>query len=415
MSIKFNSINQAVFNSSSPEFNAVESERADIVTCGRLLMMEHTGKSANSLRKLEKRPEEYTPVLTGAPGSGRNYGETNKNLQAKLMMYCAKRACAVTGEIPPADFQQFQKEQRKFLTNDIFLKTLSGVMRDIITPILPVTYSSALDWLAETVTVPLGQTYELDVMSNDIFVFQDDSWGASRSKPSNYLYSYPITLNPTLRTAKATIKWYQLVGNDADMGAFFNAISAGMYNKITALWNKAMQAAIGSQFYVPTAMTFTNTTANWVNAAKKVSMVNGTKYRNVVAFGDPSALAQVLPSGNANASSVNLDSALSTMLGIEWTRYGYIGEYMGIRLMPIDNAIVPGTQNTTVTELLPSDQAWLFPMNGYKPIYIGMEEGTPITLELDPSQTADMTIDVMVSVSVDAVPVFGSRGAVVNF
>lgn len=276
------------------------------------------------------------------------------------------------------------------------------------------TYSSALDWLAETVTVPLGQTYELDVMSNDIFVFQDDSWGASRSKPSNYLYSHPITLNPTLRTAKATIKWYQLVGNDADMGAFFNSISAGMYNKITALWNKAMQAAIGNQFYVPTAMTFTNTSANWVNAAKKVSMVNGTKYWNVVAFGDPSALTQALPSGNVNASSVNLDAALATMLGIDWTRYGYLGEYMGIRLMPVDNVIVPGTQNTTVTELLPSDQVWLFPMNGYKPIYIGMEEGTPITLELDPSQTADMTIDIMVSVSLDSVPVFGSKGAVIN-
>lgn len=95
-------------------------------------------------------------------------------------------------------------------------------------------------------------------------------------------------------------------------------------------------------------------------------------------------LTQALPSGNVNASSVNLDAALATMLGIDWTRYGYLGEYMGIRLMPVDNVIVPGTQNTTVTELLPSDQVWLFPMNGYKPIYIGMEEGTPITLELGP-------------------------------
>ena len=107
--IKFNSINQAVFNSSAPEFNSVESERADIVTCGRLLMMEHTGRSANTLRKLEKRPEEYIPVLTGAPGSGRNYSETNKNLQAKLMMYCAKRACAVTGEIPRQIFKNSRR------------------------------------------------------------------------------------------------------------------------------------------------------------------------------------------------------------------------------------------------------------------------------------------------------------------
>lgn len=412
--IKFNSINQEAFNANAPEFSQVEQERADIVTCGRLLMMEHTGRSANALRKLEKRPEEYTPMLTGVPGSGRNYAETNQNLKTKLLMYCAKRACAVTGETAPADFAQFQTEQRKYFKNSVFLKTLAGVVRDVVTPVLPVTTSNALDWLAETVPVPLGQTYELDVMSNDVFVFQDDSWGASRSKPSNYLYSHPITLNPTLRTAKATIKWYQLVGNDADLGAFFNAISAGMVNKITALWSQTMTAAAKNTFFVPTALNFTNTSANWVKAAKKVAMVNGTKYWNVVAFGDPAALTQALPSGNVNASSVNLDAALATLLGADWARYGYLGEYMGIRLMPLDNAVVPGTQNTTITELLPSDKVWLFPMGGYKPVYIGMEEGTPITVELDPSETADMTIDVMVSVSLDVCAVFGAKGAVIS-
>ena len=87
---------------------------------------------------------------------------------------------------------------------------------------------------------------------------------------------------------------------------------------------------------------------------------------------------------------------------------------MGVRLMPIENAIVPGTQNTTVTEIVPADKIWLFAMSGYRPVYIGIEEGTPITIELDPSTTADMTIDVMVSLSIDAVPVMASKCAVIT-
>lgn len=413
MAFNFNSVNSAIFNSGAPEFSNVERERAQLVTCGRLLMQEYNGTRYNALRVLRKQGEEYTRILTDQTGP-KSYADTNRNLQHKLMLYCAKRCCAITGETEPADYAEFYKNQRKFLSDGTFLKTLSGIVRDIITPILPITMSTGLGWLAETVNVPLGQTYELDVMSNDVFVFEDDSWGASRSKPSNYLYSYPVTLNPKLRTAKATIKWYQLVGNDADMGRVFNSIAAGMYSKITALWVSALTTATADTRFVPTNLQFTNSSANWVTAAKKVALANGGSYRNAIAVGDPSALTKALPSGVVSASSVNLDAALSTMLGIEWARYGFLGEYMGINLMPIENALVPGTQNTTLTEIVPSDKIWMLAANGYKPIYIGIEEGTPIQIELDPGKTADMTIDILVSMSIDAQPVFGSKLAVIS-
>lgn len=414
MAIKFNSINAALLNAGAPEFLGVEKERAYIVTAGRMLMLERNGRDANKLRKLEGRPEEYSPALTDAVGS-KNYGDMNQKLQSKLVLYAAKRSCAVSGEIPPASMEEFRKSERKFMTDATFLKVLSGIIRDVVTPMLGVTMSNALGWLAETVSVPMGQTYELDVMSNDIFLFEDDSWGASRSKPSNYLYSRPVTLNPTLRTAKATVKWYQLVGNGADLGAFFNSIAAGMYSKITALWVKCMVKATGDAFYTPSSLRYTNTSENWVAAASKVALANGTKYRNAVAYGHPVALSKALPAGNtAGASTVNLDAALATMLGADWAKYGYMGEYMGVRLMPIDDAIVPGTQNTTITGLIPQDQIWLFPMNGYRPVYVGIEEGTPINLELSPSQTADMTIDVLASISLDVQPVFATKGAVIT-
>lgn len=412
MAITFNSINPETFNANSAEFNGVERERAQIVTCGRLLMAERNGRDINRLRSLENKGAEYSTIL--ADNGENSYADMNRKLQRTLMLFCASRACAATGEVAPADYEGFLKNQRRFMSDRTFLNTLQGIIREVVTPIIPTTMSNAVSWFAETVSVPLGQTYELDVNSNDFFVFEDDSWGASRSKPSNYLYSAPITINPTLRTAKATVKWYQLVGNDADLGKVFNAIAAGMYSKVVALWNKAMTTIGTGTTYVPTNLQFTNTSQNWVQAAERVSMVNGTPYSNVVAVGMPSALTKVLPSGIVNNSSVNLDAAISTMLGLDYTRYGYMGDYMGVRLHPLQGAIVPGTQNTTISNIVPNNKIWMMSTAGYKPVYIGLEEGGDITIQLDPSQTADMTIDIIVSMSIDAVPVCASKIAVIT-
>lgn len=401
--INFNSINMDKFNANSAEFNGVEKERADIVTQGRLLMMERNGRDTNALRVLEKKPTEYTAMLTE-----QGYAEMNKDTKERIMLYAAARACSVSGEIAPAEYGDFLKNQKKFMRDRDFLKVLAGIIRDIITPVLPITMSNALGYLAETVNVPLGETYELDVASNDIFAFEDDSWGASRSKPSNYLYTRTTTLNPTPRTCKVTIKWYQMVGNDTDLGRFFNSIAAGMVSKITALTMVQMANAV-TDGLIPSNLQFTNTSANWVTAAARVSALNGTGYYNTIAIGHPSALTKALPSGMINASSVNLDAALATMLGVEWARYGYLGEYMGVRMMPLVDAIVPGTQNTSMISLVPNDKVWMMASNGLKPVYIGMEDGTPIEIQLDPRETGDMTLDIITTMSIDAKAVFGSK------
>lgn len=410
MAIKFNSVNHDIFNCRAAEFAAdAGQQRAKLITCGRMLMADNAGKSNDAMRQLMNKPTEYTAML-----SAQDYAKTNRNFKEKMMLFAASRACAISGENAPSDYGEFMRDQRRYLSDKTFLKVLQGIVRDIVSPLLPITMSNALDWIAETVSVPLGKTYELDIMSNDVFLFEDDSWGASRSKPSNYLYSQPITLNPTLRTAKATIKWYQLVGNDVDMGRFFNSIAAGLYSKITAMAMAKMTAATSDTTIVPANLQFTNTSQNFVTAANRVAMVNGTYYRNTVAIGHPTALAAALPSGMVNASSVNLDAALATLLGVEWARYGYLGEYMGIRMMPLQDAVVPGTQNTSITGVIPTNKIWIMPMGGYRPIYVGMEEGTPITVELNPSETADMTIDIIVSASLDAQPVFGNKIAVIT-
>lgn len=412
MAITLNSISPEIFNLNADEFNGVERQRAEIVTCGRMLMQEYAGKSGNDLRILEQRPSDFHSNF--APTGEKSYASVNRALQRKMMLYAASRSCRMTGETEPADYDAFLRAQRKFLSDKTFLRVLSGIITDIITPVLPATMSNALGWIAETVSVPMGKTYELSVMSNDVFMFEDDSWGASRSKPANRLYDTNVTINPRLRTAKATVKWYQLVGNDADLGRFFNSMSAGLYSKVLALAMKAFRVSIANTHYVPTNLRFTNTSANWVTAASRVSALAGGSYVNTIAVGHPSALTKALPAGVVNSSTVNLDAALAEALGLEWTRYGYIGQYMGTRLMPLDEAIVPGTQNTTITSLIPNNEIYLLPTSGYRPIYVGMEEGTPITTELTPNETADATIDIIVSASIDAVPVFASKMAVIT-
>lgn len=408
-SIRLNGLTKDVFNASAQEFGG-SVERANIVNAARMLMAERAGMDENALRTAENKTKHFNSVLGGV-----DYSEANKKVQSNLMLYCAKQTSKVTGEEPPADFEAFRRNQRNYLSDKTFLRVLAGIVREIVTPILPATISGAMDWLAETVYVPMGQTYELDVQSNDIFLFEDDSWGASRSKPANYLYSKSIALNPTLRTAKSTIKWYQLVGNNADLGRTFNAISAGMYSKIMGMWTQALVAASTNNTLVPTNLQFTFSNTNWINAAKRVAMLNNTSFRNVMAFGDPLALSHVLPS-TANGTNTNLDAALATMLGVEWARYGYLGDFMGVRMFPIDNVVVPGTQNTTIQEVVPNNAVWMAaaPGNAYKPVYIAFEEGTPITIELDPSATADNTIDIMVSFSVDVRPVVASKIAYIT-
>lgn len=408
-SIRLNGLTKDVFHASAQEFGG-SVERANIVNAARMLMAERAGMDENTLRTAENKTKHFNSVLGGV-----DYAEANKKVQSNLMLYCAKQTSKVTGEEPPADFEMFKRNQRNYLSDKTFLRVLAGVVREIVTPILPATISGAMDWLAETVYVPMGQTYELDVQSNDVFLFEDDSWGASRSKPANYLYSKSVTLNPTLRTAKSTIKWYQLVGNNADLGRTFNAISAGMYSKIMGMWTQALVAASTNNTLVPSNLQFTFSNTNWINAAKRVAMLNNTGVRNVIAFGDLMALSHVLPS-NANGANTNLDAALATMLGVDWARYGYLGDFMGVRMFPIDNAVVPGTQNTTIQEVVPNNAVWMAaaPGNAYKPVYIAFEEGTPITIELDPSETADNTIDIMVSFSVDVRPVVASKIAYIT-
>ena len=397
-SLKLNNAPASLFIGSSSD------ERKDLVAGGRLLLSEAHGRKA-----AEVRGEKFETRLNDA-----KYQETNEKLTQRTMLFCAKIAAAANGEDAPADYAEFLKGGRKWASDPNFLRCLQGITSEVIAPLLPYTTSNALGALAFVDKVGIGQTYEVNVLSNDIFLFQDSAWGASRSVPKNYLYSKSIAINPKPRTAAAKIKWYQLVGNEqggADIGRYYLALAGGSNNKILALWNAAMTAGVSNAAFVPSYLKKTGySTANWIALAKAVSQANGLPRESIIAYGDWAALSKVLPSGTAQ------DVALTMQLGNEWFSKGFMGTCMGVPLAPIQNAYVAGTVNAaSPTEMLSASTIYMLPRagEGFAPVYIIFEDD-PIVLEMTPEQTGDMTIDVNMTISVEAKGVFGSKLGVIS-
>lgn len=381
-------------------------QREDIVAKGRVLFYEHAlkGKMAVLSAKGQNTPVQRTM-------NDRGYKQLNEQFQRESLLYAAKLACASTGKKAPESWEEFKRNGGEYYGNARFYAVLQGIWQEVIIPILPAVYSEALSDFAETVEIELGQTYAVSIGSNDIPVFQDSSWGASRSVPRNRFYSRDYTLNPTPKSCWITAKWMQLVGTNMDFGVFFANMVAGMYAKTMGMWNEAMTTATEDTSLIPTNLNFTFNNQNWVKGANKIAALNNTTISDVFATGGTVALSKVLPNTVTGSTNVNMDAAIATLLGADYTKAGYLGQFMAVRLMPMRDVIIPGTQNTTVETMLSENDIWMLAGNGRKPLTIGYTSGTPISIEMDPTRTGDMEIGLNLTISLDSVATFASKVA----
>lgn len=409
MKLNMNSINPGVFKVSAAEANG-DNARAAIIGTGRSLAYEYARKGAMAVRAaMGNKDCEIASYMTPE-----KYKEMNAKFQQAHLLYAARQADKMIGREGPKDFEDFKRKGQNYIKNDLFLRNLMGLYQDVLIPILPRVYSEAVSVFADVVEVGFGETYFLSIGSNDIPVFQDSAWGASRSVPRNRFYEKNITLNPTPRTAQINAKWAQLVGNNVDFGQFFANITAGMYAKTMGLWNSTMSAAILDTSLVPANLSVTFDTQNWVKLANRLSAVNNTMISNMIAYGSYPALAQVLPQDVTGSTNVNMDAAIATLLGADYARAGYLGEYMAVRLMPLVDVVIPGTQNTTVSTMLSDSTIYMMAGNGRKPLTIGYNEATPIQLEVDPSKSGDMEMAINITIAMDSVAVFADHIGVVT-
>lgn len=402
--ITINSITSDVF-----KVNSAENGRGDIVKAGRILAYQHAVKGHNAMSAARGLKDGNITLMAHD-----EYKNLNERFQSEHLLYCAKIACDQVGAPAPSTFEDFKKQGMNYFRNERFFAAMASLYQEIITPILPAVYSDAVSVFADTVEVGFGETAVITVGSNDIPIFQDSSWGASRSTPRNYLYSKDFTLNPTPRTAQVFAKWTQLVGNGVDFGAFFANIAAGMYAKTMGLYNAAMTAAASNTALVPSGLTYNFSNANWVALANKLAALNNTTIADLIAFGSVVPLARVLPTDATGSTNTAMDAALAEVLGAEYTRSGYFGQFMGVRLRALTDAIVPGTQNSTISTVLPNNKIWMMAGRGRKPMTIGYNRDNPITIEIDPSKSGDMQIGINLTMAMEAVAIFSSKCGIIT-
>ncbi len=405
MKLSLNSIPQSVFSVRACDTQDKTSERANLVALGRLLNFSYAEQGKRMLDKAKG----MDVIGDRLPLTAQAYRETNEKFRQGHLLYAAKRLCDFTGQQAPEDFEAFKRQSQNYYGNPDFYRILQGIYVEIITPILPSVYSEAVSLFAEVVEVGFGETYTVQVGSNDIPVFQDSSWGASRSVPRNRFYDASYTLNPSPKSAWITAKWTQLVGNGMDFGRFFANIAAGMYAKTMGMFNQAMVTATADTSLIPAGLNYTFNTPNWVAASAKVAALNGTIISNVFATGAAVPLSKVLPTNVTGSTNVNMDAAIATLLGADYTRSGYLGEFMSVRLIPFMDAVVPGTQNTTVDLITSQTDIWMMAGNGLKPLTMAFNRDTPITIEMDPTKTADFEIGFNLTMALDSVAVFAGK------
>lgn len=403
--LSLNSIPTSVFRVNAADTADGSTMRAKIVGAGRLLAYEYSRKGVDAVHAalnstVEKAEEQLTQM---------KYKELNEKFQAEHLLYAANKVCAFTGEKSVESMDELKRRAGSFANNKQFYTVLQGIYQEIFTPILPAVYSEAVGLFADTVEVGFGETYQLSIDSNDIPIFQDTAWGAQRSVPANRFYTKDYTLNPQPRTCEVKAKWVQLVSNGWDFGRFFANLTAGMYAKTMGLWNAAMTAAASDTTKIPSGLKNTFSSINWITLANKLAAVNNTSISNIIGFGSAVALAKVLPYQVTGSTNVNMDAAIATLLGADYVRAGYLGEYLSVRLMPLTDVVIPGTQNSNVTTMLPADKVWLMAGNGRKPLTIGYNPEGGITFDIDPLQSGDFEIGINMTFCIDCLAVFASH------
>lgn len=372
--------------------------RAEIIAGCRLATVEYFGKQVNANPLTI---EKYNSKL------GDKYNSFQKGVWQDTVLFCAAMANKSIGKEPYTTIDEVRRD-RSLYTNATFYNTLQSIAEEVITPLYPAVMDVATDRLITWDTVEFGSSKLIDIKSNDFFVFDDDSWGAVSSKPYQYLYKAQVALTPSPRTAKAKIKWCaDVVGGEA--GSYFAALALGARNKMYAMTLEKFKAAEANTKYMPTAFTQEYSQENWNSTLMLASAVNGVPRQQLMAVGTLQGLSNILPTVGSPAAAAGIQG----QIGVEWVRNGFLANVAGVDLVEAGLALVPGTQNYNPQTLSLDDpdqqNIYVFAKNGYAPMAGAIAEGSPITITYSPEQTADMSIDLTMTIVCDIQPVFSSK------
>lgn len=377
--------------------------RNQLIASGRLCATEYMGKT------LSRNDGSYNSRLKEFGG---DYAKLSQAHMEQKLIFCAARTYQVQGRPAPNSIEDVRKD-RSLYKDPIFLRTLSAIDSEVVTPLLYSVFSDLGGSMLNLSTVAVGETKEVNILSNDIFLWEDSAPGSGHSTTKNYLYADTITLNPRMYSCNGTIKWFQMIAIDGgmDAGWYYAAILQGLWSKIMAIYTSSLLTAAANQVYVPSYLAFSSyNSANWAAATTAVAVANGVRRDQLMAFGEYGALQVVLPSGTPS------DAALTYGLGEEWMRNGFVSMVGRVPLFEVMPALIPGTVNTSGTMIGLGDKIFITARvgNSLAPIYGVMADGWPLMLEYSASETADFEISINASALMDFKAVMAGKMAVIS-
>lgn len=411
MALKLNSVNRDLFvakstNDSKVRVNGVgDISRNELISTGRLLYCEYAGRRLNAMPRLAS--DKYNSMLDA---KGVDYQELAQKHDEKKLLFCAAQAYKVLGKDAP-DLETVKKDHH--LNGDlIFLNTMAAIENEVVNPLMFTVFDDFTSGgLIQWYSAPVGGTVEIDVKSNDVFLWQDSAPGSSNSTSKNYMYAKTITMTPKTYTCNFTIKGFQDWVN-GDAGYHYAAMGFGLMNKCYAMMMQEMKAALDNGMILDKLTATSYNSSNWAEISTLVAAANGVSRNDLIAYGSIGALSQVLPVDGTTGAITGLQYGL----GKEWFERGYLPNAAGVQLFEVVPVIVPGTQNSTLQTIDFGDDIYITAKAGYgyAPIFGVFAEGTPFTISMSPAQTADRTINVNMTALFDIKPVFASKVGVIQ-
>lgn len=405
MNLKLNSIGRTAFDAAGvgedvtiTALDGTEVSRRELISACRLCACEYAGINLNN------RPDTKDSYKSRLDGKV-SYSEFSKATNDKMILFCAAMANKADGRPAPESIEAVKRDAN-YAKNAQFFRTLAAITSDTLFPVYPAILSDvAMGGLMQWESIPMGGTKEIDIKSNDYFVFEDGGLGTARSSTKNHLYAKSITLNPKPYHCQAEIKWYQDIVN-GDAGRYFAAIMKGMWSKIYSKFIENLIGATSNTALVPSGLTVsTYTTANWNALTTKVAAVNGVSRADLIAYGEIGPLSKVVPTDGTGAAILGMQYGL----GEKWFGQGFLPNAAGVSLLEIMPSVVPGTQNSSIQTIGTGTNIIVAAKAGYAPIFGGYYEGSPMTLTLTPEETGDLTINLIVTAMFDIKAVVASK------
>ena len=399
----FLKINSAIARLNSTPINGM-SDRDKLILKARTLMLEYEGRAKNKALSAAGKPA----LDFGSTFKDNNsYEKALKKCNDDLLYMAAKTVNDVMGK-------KTDREDRRTFTNSklanngLYLQVLGDMMNEIMYPQTPYLVNELVGEMASVVTTERGKTYALEVKSNAVMQWYDSTWTSLRSVPSDKLYNRTITLNPKPVASRATINFYQMVGNNGNLIETMAALAGGYGAMIMDKFTKAFLAAADNERYVTAALKRTGYTGdNWAQLCQNVAKANRVRRDQLIGYGDFMALRKVLPADSG------LGPGIMMQLGNEYFKNGYIMSHDGVMLYELTPTSTPETINTTLTSVFPEDTIVIAARANerYAPMVICFEDGGMGSVDLTPGDDVIGTgnIDVLQYTSLDIAPAFASR------